>query len=100
MALHRRSPRTLAQALAPLQRSLAPTTLLAEVQAAWTGVVGDVVAAEASPVSERAGTLTVSCRASVWAHELELMSEDITTGLNAVLSTGRITDLRCRVEGA
>ena len=99
MALHRRAPRNLAQALAPLQDSLAPTTLLAEVQAAWTGVVGGVVATEASPVSERAGTLTVSCRASVWAQELELMSEDIIGRLNAVLSTGRITDLRCRVHG-
>jgi predicted nucleic acid-binding Zn ribbon protein len=100
MALHRRSPRSLAQALAPLQQSLAPATLLADVQAAWPGVVGGVIAAEAAPVSERAGTVTVSCRAAVWAQELELMSEDIIARLNAVVSAGRITDLRCRVEAA
>jgi predicted nucleic acid-binding Zn ribbon protein len=99
MALHRRSPRSLSHALAPLQASVAPQTLLAEVQAAWPGAVGELVAVEARPLSERAGTLTVACSAAVWAHELELISESIIERLNAGLLTGRISDLRCLVEG-
>jgi predicted nucleic acid-binding Zn ribbon protein len=99
MALHRRSPRTLAHALGPLQASVAPATLLAEVQAAWPAAVGELVAKEARPVSERAGTLTVACSAGVWAQELELISEGITDRLNAALTTGRITDLRCVADG-
>jgi predicted nucleic acid-binding Zn ribbon protein len=99
VALHRRSPRSLAHALAPLRASVAPQTLLAEVQAAWPAAVGDLVAQEARPASERAGTLTVACAAAVWAHELELMSETIIERLNPGLTQGAITDLRCVVEG-
>jgi predicted nucleic acid-binding Zn ribbon protein len=97
MALHRRSPRTLSHALAPLQASVSPASLLAEVQAAWPAAVGELVAQEAKPVSERAGTLTVACSAGVWAQELELMSETILERLNGPLTKGRIKDLRCVV---
>jgi predicted nucleic acid-binding Zn ribbon protein len=86
-------------ALAPLQASVAPHTLLAEVQAAWPGAVGELVAAEARPATERAGTLTVACAAAVWAQELELISETIIARLNPGLTRGTITDLRCVVEG-
>ena len=99
MALHRRSPRSLSHALAPLQASVSPRTLLAEVQAAWPGAVGAMVAQEARPVSERAGTLTVACAAAVWAQELELMSVTIVERLNSAITTGSIRDLRCVVAG-
>ncbi len=98
MALHRRSPRSLSHALTPLQASVSPHTLLADIQAAWPSAVGELVAREARPVSERAGTLTVGCTAAVWAQELELISETIIERLNAALSRGRIHDLRCVVE--
>jgi predicted nucleic acid-binding Zn ribbon protein len=35
------------------------------------------VAAEAEPLSERAGTLTVTCRSAVWASELQLLAPDL-----------------------
>lgn len=98
MALHRRSPRSVLHALAPLQASVAPQTLLAEVQAAWPAAVGDLVAREARPMSERAGTLTVACAAAVWAQELELISETVIARLNPGLTQGAITDLRCVVD--
>ncbi len=97
MALHRRSPRGVAAALAPLRDAMAPRTLLAEAQGAWPAVVGAAIAREAQPVAERAGTLTVRCGAAVWAQELELMSADILAGLNSTLSEGRISALRCVV---
>lgn len=64
-----------------------PVTLLARVQSAWPGVVGDVVAAEAKPSGEREGVVTVGCGSSLWAAELELMGPNLTALLNASLGS-------------
>ena len=69
--------------------------MLADVQLIWREVVGEAIAPEASPVAERAGVLTVSCSASVWAHELDLMAPDILERLNERLGGSRLTRLRC-----
>ena len=95
MTLYRRSPRPLASALTPFQVELAPDTLLAEVQRAWPSTVGETIAAQAQPVAERAGVLTVSCAASVWAQELDLMGPEVVERLNATLGRGSLTRLKC-----
>ena len=51
----------------------------------WPAVVGAAVAAEATPITERGGTLTVACRSSVWAQELDLMAPELVVRLNAQL---------------
>ncbi len=94
----RRSPRPLAAALAPLQDRWAPETPLAQAQRAWAEAVGDYIAAQAKPVSERAGTLTVACTTASWAHELDLMAPDLTKRLNELLGGARVTRLRCTVR--
>ena len=99
MTLHRSAPRPLAGALSPLRDSWAPDTLLAEVQRVWPAAVGGAIAAEAAPLSERGGVLTVGCSAGVWAHELSLMSETILERLNGELRRGRVSRLRCTVSG-
>jgi predicted nucleic acid-binding Zn ribbon protein len=91
----RRSPRPLGASLGALQDRLAPASLLAEAQLVWPRAVGSAIAAEASPVSERGGVLTVSCSASVWAQELELMAPGIIERLNELLSGGQVARLRC-----
>jgi predicted nucleic acid-binding Zn ribbon protein len=91
----RRSPRPLAVALDTARVQWEPATLLAEVQRVWPRVVGAAIAAEAQPSSERAGVLTVSCSASVWAQELDLMGMSIVGRLNAALRGGKIERLRC-----
>jgi hypothetical protein len=63
----------------------APAGLLPRVQAAWPEVAGPVVAAEAEPLSETGGIVTVACRTAVWAQELELLGGDLTARLNARL---------------
>jgi len=93
--MSRRAPRPLASALAPLQESLAPKTLLAEVQRAWPAAAGAAIAREAAPVSERAGVVTVACAASVWAHELDLMAPLLIEKLNAAIELGAVRRLRC-----
>jgi predicted nucleic acid-binding Zn ribbon protein len=97
--MSRRAPRPLASALAPLQESLAPKTLLAEVQRVWPEAAGAAIAREAAPVSERAGVVTVACAASVWAQELDLMAPLLIERLNASIGAGEVRRLRC-VTGA
>ncbi len=95
MTPRRRSPRPLSLALDSVRTEWAPDTLLGEVQGVWSDVVGPVIAAEALPVSERAGALVVSCSSSVWAQELDLMGPDILERLARSIGGGRVTRLRC-----
>jgi predicted nucleic acid-binding Zn ribbon protein len=92
---YRRSPRPLSQALARAEAQWAPQTLLAEVQRCWSDTVGEMIAAEATPTSERAGVLTIACTASVWAQELDLMAPVILERLNTAVGGGVISRLRC-----
>ena len=84
--MRRAAPRPLAAALEGYTREAAPATLLARVQAHWPEVAGEVVAAEAQPASERAGTVTFSCASGVWANELDLLSPDLIARLNEALA--------------
>jgi predicted nucleic acid-binding Zn ribbon protein len=95
MTHHRRSPRSLVPALDELRDSVAPATLLAEVQRVWPEAVGALIASEAVPSRERGGVLTVSCSASVWAQELDLMGPAILARLNELLGGSPLTRLRC-----
>jgi predicted nucleic acid-binding Zn ribbon protein len=83
--VRRSGPRPLSAALAALGHEATPQTLLARVQAAWPAAVGAAIAAEAQPVAERAGTVTVTCRSATWASELELLAPDLLERLNGAL---------------
>ena len=87
--MRRPAPRPLARALDSALSGAEPQTLLARVQAAWAEVAGPVVAAEAAPVGEREGTVTVACGSSVWAQELELMADDLAQRLNDHMGPSR-----------
>ena len=95
MSPYRRSPRRLAVALDQVRDDLAPATLLAEVQRVWPEAVGETIAGEAKPTAERGGVVTISCSASVWAQELDLMAPVLLERLNASLRGGRLSRLRC-----
>jgi predicted nucleic acid-binding Zn ribbon protein len=90
----RRAPRPLSFALDRVTRGLAPATVLARVQGCWADAVGDVVSSEARPVSERDGVITVACRSSVWAQELELLGPELLDKLNALLGDAAVAQLR------
>lgn len=93
--MSRRAPRPLGLALEPLQRQLAPATLLAEVQRIWPEVAGAAIAAEATPAAARGGVLTIACTSSLWAQELDLMALPLLERLNAAIAEGEVTRLRC-----
>ena len=94
----RRAPRPAAGAFqAALQRA-APKTPLAAVQAAWANAVGEQLAAVATPVSERAGTLTIECADAVWTQELDLMQESLLERLRTQLGDKAPQALRFRTN--
>lgn len=95
MTPYRRSPRPLALALDQIRDELEPDSLLADVQRVWHSAVGTAIASEAQPTAERGGVVTVSCAASVWAQELDLMAPAILDRLNKQLRSGRVSRLRC-----
>ena len=95
--MRRRAPRPLGVALERAVGRVQPATTLARVQAAWTEVAGAGMAAEARPVAEREGIVTVSCTSAVWAQELELLGPDLLARLLAhpeLAGAGRVERLR------
>jgi predicted nucleic acid-binding Zn ribbon protein len=93
--MRREGPRPLAGAIEALAAGLEPATALGAVQRVWPAVVGEAIAAEARPTSERGGVVTVSCRAAVWAQELDLMAPELVGRLNAALGQEAVRSLRC-----
>jgi predicted nucleic acid-binding Zn ribbon protein len=93
----RRAPRQAGEAFRVVRDQLAPKTGLAAVQAAWTAALGERLAEVATPVSERAGTLTVECSDGVWAQELDLMQEQLLQRLREELGERAPEALRFRV---
>ena len=84
----RRAPRPIAAALGVVVAGAEPATLLAAVQSAWPGAVGEAIAREASPVSERDGVVTVACRSATWAQELDLLGGQIASQVRENLPDG------------
>jgi predicted nucleic acid-binding Zn ribbon protein len=97
--VRRSAPRPLSLALGDLRERLAPATPLASVQRAWPEVAGPAIASEATPVSERSGVVTVSCRSAVWAQELDLMAPQLVERLNDALGAPVVASLRCVATG-
>jgi predicted nucleic acid-binding Zn ribbon protein len=93
-----REPRGLGAAVRTARDRAAPATLLAAVQSAWAEAAGPGVAAEAEPVAERDGVVTVACRSAAWAQELDLLQRELVARLEVVLARrptmGGLTPLR------
>jgi len=94
----RRSPRPAADAFQAALQRVAPQTPLAAVQAAWASAVGEQLAARATPVAEREGTVTVECADAVWAQELDLMQETLLERLREQVGEQAPKALRFRVN--
>ncbi len=98
--MRRSAPRPLAGAVEALAAGLQPATALGAVQRVWREVAGDAIAAEAQPIGERRGVVTIGCRSAVWAQELDLMGADLVARLNAAIGEGVVRSLRCVATGA
>jgi predicted nucleic acid-binding Zn ribbon protein len=98
--VRRRAPRPVGVALERALASVAPATLLAEVQRVWPEAVGPLLADVSRPVGEKAGTIRVDCSSAVFAQELDLMGERVVAALNARLAHPRVKGVRCGVRSA
>ncbi len=101
--MRRLAPRPLDAALQRVVRAARPATTLARVQAAWPSVAGAKLAAEAEPVAEREGVVTIACSSAVWAQELELLGPDLLAGLaqhRELQGAGRVERLRFVIGSA
>jgi predicted nucleic acid-binding Zn ribbon protein len=94
----RRSPRQASAAIRAARDRAAPRTALAATQAAWSTAVGEQLAAVATPVSERSGTLTVECVEAVWVQELDLMQAQLLERLREELGELAPQALRFRLR--
>ena len=94
----RRSPRRFAAALREARARAEPLTLLAAVQSSWPAAAGGRVAAEAEPVMERDGVVTVACRSATWAQELDLLGPQLLERLNEALSPAGQSPVGTRVR--
>lgn len=88
------SPKRLGSSLAKVVAAQAPATLLAEVQMAWPEVCGAQIAANAEPVKERDGVVTIACASGPWSQELEMMGDTLLERLSSALGEGRLERLR------
>ena len=84
--MRRLAPRGLGSALDGLVTQLRPSTTLARIQQVWPEVAGQALSEEAQPTAERRGVVTVTCRSSVWAQELDLFSAELLGRLNQALA--------------
>lgn len=94
----RRAPRPAASAFKAALERVAPQTPLGAIQAAWANAVGEQLAAVATPVSERDGTLTIECADTVWAQELDLMQGALLERLREEVGEQAPQALRFRVN--
>jgi predicted nucleic acid-binding Zn ribbon protein len=94
----RRAPRPAGEAFRAARTLAAPQTPLAAVQASWTTALGERLAAAATPVAERDGTVTVECVDAVWAQELDLMQERLLGRLRDEIGERAPEALRFRVN--
>jgi predicted nucleic acid-binding Zn ribbon protein len=96
----RQRPRRAGAAFRHLVEGAAPQTPLAAVQAAWPRAAGEAVAAQAEPVAERDGEVTIACRSATWAQELDLLQDRLRKRLNEELGADSIKALRFTADGA
>ena len=94
--MSRLAPRSLSIAMRDFTNGLAPASTLGRVQQVWERAAGSAIALSARPTAERNGVLTVTCEASVWAQELDLIADQLIASLNAALGAAEIRELRCR----
>lgn len=69
-----------------------------ELQASWAEIVGEEIAAHASPDVLRGRTLDVGVDSSAWSHALTLRSEEILGRLREALGSAAPSELRFRIR--
>jgi len=96
----RSAPRQASAAFRAARQQVAPRTGLAAVQEVWREIAGEYLGARSTPVSERAGTVTVECSEAVLTQELDLMQDQLLERLRAELGERSPKALKFRLGDA
>ncbi|RMI34104.1 DUF721 family protein [Nocardia stercoris] len=91
-----RDPQTLGSLTGALAKSRGWSGRVAEgtVFGRWPNVVGEDIAAHATPVSLTDGVLSVQAESTAWATQLRLLQGQLLAKINAAVGQGVVTSLR------
>jgi predicted nucleic acid-binding Zn ribbon protein len=91
-----RDPQPLGAATRDLARSRGWSTRVAEgsVFGRWPWVVGEQIAAHATPISLREGVLTVSAETTAWATQLRMVQPQLLAKIAAAVGDGVVASLK------
>ncbi|MGV0849205.1 DUF721 family protein [Mycolicibacterium phlei] len=91
-----RDPQPLGSAATELARSRGWSTRVAEgaVFGRWPSVVGEGIAAHASPTSLKDGVLTITAESTAWATELRMVQAQVLAKIADAVGDGVVTSLR------
>lgn len=92
----RRDPQQLGAAAQAVARSRGWSGRVAEgsIFGRWTEVVGDQIAAHATPTGLREGVLTVSAESTAWATQLRMVQAQVLAKIAAAVGDGVVTALK------
>jgi len=91
-----RDPQTLGSATRDLakQRGWSPRVAEGAVFAQWETVVGEQIAAHATPTTLREGVLTVAAESTAWATQLRMVQAQLLAKIAAAVGDGVVTMLK------
>ena len=91
-----RDPQVLGSATHDLARNRgwSPRVAQGAVFGRWRAVVGDQIAAHASPTSLHDGILTVSAESTAWATQLRMVQAQLLAKIAAAVGDGVVTSLK------
>lgn len=91
-----RDPQLLGAATSDLARSRGWNRRVAEgsVFGRWRSVVGEQIAAHATPTSLNSGVLTVSAESTAWATQLRMVQSQLLAKIAAAVGDGVVTSLK------
>ncbi|UGT59287.1 DUF721 family protein [Nocardia asteroides] len=91
-----RDPQLFSSLTGSLVRSRGWSAKVAEgvVFGRWAGVVGEDVAAHATPLTLREGVLHIQAESTAWATQLRMLQSQILAKISAAVGPGVVTSLR------
>jgi predicted nucleic acid-binding Zn ribbon protein len=92
----------MADALEELAHTMgwAPSLARAELAEHWADIVGDDVAAHATPTGFQEGSLEIACDSSAWATQLRLMKKTLLEALQERFPEAGVSDIAIKAPGA
>ncbi|WP_228832910.1 DUF721 family protein [Nocardia brasiliensis] len=91
-----RDPQTFAALTGALAKSRGWSAKVAEgmVFGRWAGVVGEDIAAHATPITLKDNVLSIAAESTAWATQLRMLQSQILAKINAAVGPGVVTSLK------